>query len=420
MKRKFFVTFLVLTLITICTALTSNMHEIEIEAYASNEDNLEQNVEYLALKEYIKKYVSDIPALQQDLAINYFITYRPMAYVKEIIWHCKKKQQDQWYGKATVLLSSGETYTGLNELIYDIGNPIVYIEFIPVISTKNLSDPNLLQQVEMYLPLESVFVPKLYGKIRDIGLEITSNKEKADIYIEFKTVADVYFSNGFSMTLSSQLKIIDNLTEKIFSQTGCMLEPYFFKANPSFFLDEMSTKIIEDVNFKSYPKLIQFLTDKYNREKTLILIDFTPNQIQEISQFLKDNLPLITLMKEKYITVENNTRKQLYDIYYFGSINKLLKVLEKEYTIQQIKMNEITIETISCIFKFKNCETETFKKIRNYFDEKKYEYKLESYKEKELVLKTKQIDDIFEFALAISEELSLIIYEIDEKSAIFE
>lgn len=410
----FFITFLTVSVYAL------NMQEVTVEAFATSEEMLDQQIRYLALKEYTSKYVTNISPIQQDLAIRYFLTYRPMAYVKDIVWIRKEKEGLQWVGKATVLLSTGETFTGFNEFIDDIGNPLVYIECHPTISVKNLSDPTLIRQVEMELPLETVFSPKFYQKVREIGLEITSNKEKTDIRIELSPVADVYYDDGFNLTLSAQTRIIDTLTDKIFSQAGYMMEPYFFRANPSFFLQEMSTRIVDELYKQFYSDVVNFLLSQYDREKTLNLIDFSQQEIEEAQKLIREQLPLVTEMKEKAVTLEPGFRKNQYNLYYFGSMNMLLRVLETRYMIRSIRANEITIETLSYILVFTNCDTENLKKIRDYFKKIGTSYSLQAYQGKELILAVKGIEDAFALALQISDELPFELLSIENNRILFE
>lgn len=383
---------------------------ITITATDIDQDRLVEKIKLEALEKFTLTYMSGSSDYQKKLAMQYYMIYSPLGYVKDIQFIEIKHFTDYIKATATVYISEGQVMSTMEELIGDFGNPKVYIEMNPEISVKNITQPGSITEYEMMFPLRNVFEPLIFKKLKDTGFEIVSEKQKSQFQLIVNPVADIYRSENFTLTLNCHIKAIDTKTSEIISNLQGTVGPRSFVANPSFMLDIMADRLLDKVLENLSVEILRYVFNAYNKQITINLFDFKMVQIKDFTNYIVESLPTI-IKGPKFIEAEtiNGENIQRYEIQFIGDLDKLIGLIENKYSVENINGNTLYIRTQNYLLKITNCDFNLLDEIQKYLSENNLDFNIESYENKNVSIKIFAVNNPFDLVKRIKNKFSLIV-----------
>lgn len=387
----------------------ANIVKITVTATGTNYTQLEEIIKLEALKSFTLEFMDEPSEYQKELAAQYYMIYRPLGYVKDIQILEEKKYSDYIEATAIAYISEGQVITTTKELIGDFGNPKVYIEMIPEISIKNVTEPGSITEYKMMFPLKSVFEPLIFKKLKETGFEVVSDQENSQFYALVKPIADIYRTDVFSLTLNCHIKIIDSKTSEVITNLQGTIGPRSFTSNPSFMLDVMADNVLKNTLENLSIDIVSYLFNSYNKQIKLSLVNFQKPQIDRFSERISEALPTI-IDGLKFIETKSEGKNTInnYEIQYLGDLDKLIGTIEEFYNIKKIEGNNITVENRQYLIKIKNCEFDLINKIRSYLDEQGLDFEIKSFEKSVLTIQVNDIKNSFTFVNDIKNKFDFL------------
>jgi len=413
---------LVTIIVFLSTLFFAEYAEITITATGINHQQLEEKIKIKALEKFTLSFMDEPTEYQKQLAAQYYMIYRPLGYVKDIKILEEKKYSNYIEATAIAYISEGQVITTAKELIGDFGNPKVYIEMVPEISIKNVTEPGSITEYKMMFPLKSVFEPLMFKKLKETGFEVVSDQENSQFYALVKPIADIYRTDVFSLTLNCHIKIIDSKTSEVVTNLQGTIGPRSFTSNPSFMLDVMAENVLKNTLESLSIDIVKYLFNSYNKQIKLSLINFKKPQVDRFNERIKEALPTIIdglrFIETKSEGNRNNTIN-IYEVQYIGDLDKLIGIIEKFYSIKKVEGNNITIENRQYFIKIKNCEFDLINNIRSYLDEQRLDFQIESYEKSVLTIQVNGIEDTYTFVNDFKNKFDFIIETYNSTITVF-
>ncbi|RKX53934.1 MAG: hypothetical protein DRP30_03425 [Thermotoga sp.] len=423
---RFSILFLIF--LSVLTLSFSELIYITLEATGLDEESLKQRMGITALKKFIKENL-DIKSAQKDIVMKYFVAFKPLGYIKDVEISELKKKDGYIWGKGTVTISYGETYTGIRELLYDLGNPKVFVRTKVEVKLINLTQPATNLERKMKLGVDEMLSSMVISKLREDGFTITDDPRKSDITVDLYSEVDLSYykfkgifseiNEGFSVTILTKAKLLDTQSLNVIFAVQETSAPGDVGSNPLFTTSYLLPDLVDKIYNSIYPKMMNYIFSEYRREKFMKFIGVSEEELRKILDELRGKLPALVDIKERKYGQENGEKFVEYEIIYFGSMTKLLDILSEKYETS-IDNGEISIKPIIYTIILKKCSAKKIKVVLDFLKNSRIDYEIKKFYKDTLTVSIKGIEDFFNLCLDISNSLKLNLLEFSDRKAVLE